>query len=258
MRSLKGEILYVGKATNLRSRISSYRRAKPGSVGRNIIKLLERVDSITWEEHESEQRAYEREREIIRALVPRYNIRDAWEEEYFFIGLRHTKRGEIEFRLTSSEQAQDERFELHGCYPLRRSVKSAYAALLRLLYAAGRTPGSRFAFPAKLARPAPAYRCTLKIAESLKWKKRISAFLHGEDSHLLSFLVESLLSNDALPEYTRPALQRDLETLKAFDESCLVTRRTLALEAGELTKHRTLRQAIRASLDRNTEPRPKV
>ncbi|MEO5668922.1 MAG: GIY-YIG nuclease family protein [Bdellovibrionota bacterium] len=248
MRTLQGEILYVGKATDLRSRVSSYRSAKPGKVGRNIVKLVQRIEHITWEVHESEEKAYQRERQIIRAIVPRYNIEDAWEEEYFFIGIRHNKRGELEFRLTSSEEDQNERFDLHGCYPQRRSVKQAYASLLRLLYAASRETGSRFSFPAKLARPSPAYRYTLKLAQSLKWKNLVSAFLHGQDAKFLPHLVEALLSNDVIPEYSRPALQRDLETLRVFDEACLASRRALDLQAGEVMSHADLRRAIRESL----------
>jgi predicted GIY-YIG superfamily endonuclease len=249
MRSQSGEILYVGKATNLRSRVGSYRSARPGKVGRNIIKLLERVASITWELQESEQRAYEREREVIRALVPRYNIADAWEEDYFFIGLRHKRSGELEFRLTSSEEAIDEKFELHGCYPQRRLVKQGYSALLRLLFACTRTPPTRFQFPAKLSRPAPAYRHTMRLAGSLRWKNLISSFLSGQDTRLLPALVEALLSSEVIPEYARPALQRDLETLRDFNVAFLASRRALALEGGQLTTHKNLRQAIRDSLE---------
>ena len=249
MRSERSEILYVGKATNLRSRVSSYKRAKPGKVGRNIIKLLPQVASITWEEHESEQRAFERELAIIRALVPRYNIADAWEEDYFFVGLRHNKRGEIEFRLTSSEEVQDERFEMHGCYPQRRLLKQGYAALLRLIYAGTRTGAARFSFPAKLARPSPAYRYTLKLEHSLKWKNLISSFLHGQDSRLLHHLMDALLGSDMIPEYARPALQRDLDMLKGFAEACLASRRTLAIESGKVVSHKSLRKAIRDSLE---------
>jgi len=249
MRSADGEILYVGKATNLRNRVSSYKRAKPGKVGRNIVKLLGYVDSITWEEHESEQRAYERELAIIRALVPRYNIADAWEEDYFFVGLRLNRRNELEFRLTSSEDVQDERFELHGCFPQRRLIKQGYAALLRILYAATCTSNARFSFPAKLARPSPCYRYTLKLEEGQKWKNLISTFLHGEDSKLLSNLMNALLLSSVVPEYARPALQRDFDRLKAFDEACLATRRSLNLKSGEVTSHKSLRRAIRDSLE---------
>jgi hypothetical protein len=62
-------------------------------------------------------------------------------------------------------------------------------------------------------------------------------------------LVEAMLESESIPEYARPALQRDLDTLQAFDKSCLESRRDLALPRGGLTSHESLRDAIRASLE---------
>src|SRR4051812_36428828 len=93
MKSWNGDILYIGKAKCLRSRVRSYCNAKPGTVGENIIELLERVDRIDFEEHDTEREAFERERQLIRAVLPPYNIADAWEEDYFFIGTRMARDG---------------------------------------------------------------------------------------------------------------------------------------------------------------------
>jgi excinuclease ABC subunit C len=247
MRSGKGEILYVGKASSLRSRVGSYRRVRPGKVGGNIVKLVQRVESITWEEHDSEERAYQREREVIRALVPRYNIADAWEEDYFFIGLQLGRRGELALRLTSFEDARDEGWELHGCYPQRGVTKRGYSALLRLLYAATYSKPARFSFPARLTGRSPCYRYALKTANARRWKDAVSEFLHGRSLELLHRLVATLLTND-LPAYTRPALQRDLETLKAFADAHLASLASLSLDKGRVTSHELLRRAIKNSL----------
>src|SRR5688572_23590710 len=102
MRSRKGEILYVGKAKNLRSRLLSYRYARWGTAGDNILTLLEHVRKIEWEIFNCENQALVRERELIRALIPRYNVADAWEEDYLYIGLRASKAtNELHFKLTS-------------------------------------------------------------------------------------------------------------------------------------------------------------
>jgi hypothetical protein len=83
----------------------------------------------------------------------------------------------------------------------------------------------------------------------LRWKNLISNFLDGKDTRLLTALVEALLESDSLPEYARPALQRDLETLRDFNIAFLASRRSLALEGSKLTTHANLRQAIRDSLE---------
>jgi predicted GIY-YIG superfamily endonuclease len=66
-------VLYVGKAKNLRKRLSSYRSAHPDRLARRIFRLLFRVTRIYWDECESEAAAIERERQLLLALQPRFN-----------------------------------------------------------------------------------------------------------------------------------------------------------------------------------------
>ena len=56
-----GGVLYVGKARNLRKRVSSYRVANPERFPRRIIRLLHRVTRIEWDECASEAAARQRE-----------------------------------------------------------------------------------------------------------------------------------------------------------------------------------------------------
>lgn len=66
-------VLYVGKARNLRKRLSSYRVANPERFPRRIIRLLHQVRRIEWDECRSEAAACHREELLIRALTPRFN-----------------------------------------------------------------------------------------------------------------------------------------------------------------------------------------
>ncbi len=246
MRNAMGKVVYVGKAKSLRKRLRSYCTAKQGSVGRNILRLIEEVARIDWETHVSEPAAFTRELELIRALLPRYNIADKRREKYFFIGYRGPSEGRLDLRLTDDQdEAAD--YKLHGCYPRRRAIKEGYAALLRLLYAASFV-GERFQFPARLARSSPAYDFTLKLAEARRWTQLLSKFLHGQTSGLLAALFDSLLENDRIPAYVRPGLQRDLLALRDFDEACRAFRERSGLPCG-LLSHRELRRLIRHSIE---------
>ena len=66
-------VLYVGKARNLRKRLSSYRVANPERFPRRTIRLLHRVTRIEWDACPSEAAARHREEELICALMPRFN-----------------------------------------------------------------------------------------------------------------------------------------------------------------------------------------
>ena len=66
-------VLYVGKAKNLRKRLSSYRSAHPERLARRIFRMLFRVTRIYWDECADEAAALERERRLLLALQPRFN-----------------------------------------------------------------------------------------------------------------------------------------------------------------------------------------
>jgi excinuclease UvrABC nuclease subunit len=66
-------VLYVGKARNLRKRLSSYRVANPERLPRRIIRLLFRVRRIEFDVCASEAAATAREAALICVLQPRFN-----------------------------------------------------------------------------------------------------------------------------------------------------------------------------------------
>ena len=97
-------VLYVGKAKNLRKRLSSYRSANPDRLARRIFRLLFRVRRIYWDECESEAAALERERQLLLALQPRFNAAGRYPppREVLIPPPEHTEsvpRGEKEHRL---------------------------------------------------------------------------------------------------------------------------------------------------------------
>lgn len=66
-------VLYVGKALNLRKRLSSYRVANPERFPRRIIRLLHQVRRIELDVCPNEAAAQHREEELIGVLQPRFN-----------------------------------------------------------------------------------------------------------------------------------------------------------------------------------------
>ncbi|MBI4285576.1 MAG: excinuclease ABC subunit UvrC [Chloroflexi bacterium] len=74
MKDSKGEILYVGKATNLRSRVRSYFAAGERLTPK-IEKMVARVHDIDYFVAPSEQAALILELNLIKQYRPRYNVR---------------------------------------------------------------------------------------------------------------------------------------------------------------------------------------
>ena len=75
MRGNHGEVLYVGKSTQIRTRLLSYFRL-PWPDHRHA-RMLRETARIEWEETPSEFAALLREVRLIRAHLPRYNVRSA-------------------------------------------------------------------------------------------------------------------------------------------------------------------------------------
>ena len=66
-------VLYVGKARNLRKRLSAYRVANPERMSRRIIRLLNQTRRIEWDECRDEKAAIYREELLICVLAPKFN-----------------------------------------------------------------------------------------------------------------------------------------------------------------------------------------
>ncbi|UCE13228.1 MAG: excinuclease ABC subunit UvrC [Candidatus Heimdallarchaeota archaeon] len=80
MKNDKGKIIYIGAATNLKKRVSSYFKKDP--VDPKTRRLVSEIKSIDYEIHESEEAALLHERELIRIHSPRYNYRFSDDKEY--------------------------------------------------------------------------------------------------------------------------------------------------------------------------------
>lgn len=84
MRSERGEIIYIGKAKNLRERVSSY-YSQPIGYTRKMDGLIESVTAIDYELAGSELEALLLESQLIQRYQPRYNTALKRSEHYPYI-----------------------------------------------------------------------------------------------------------------------------------------------------------------------------
>ena len=78
MRDCAETVLYVGKAKNLRRRLSSYRVANPDRMRRRHLRLLRAVVRIELQPCEDEEAALARESALLRTLRPKFNRAGTW------------------------------------------------------------------------------------------------------------------------------------------------------------------------------------
>ncbi len=82
-----GEILYVGKSKQVRTRLLSYLRAREGEKAHRIVKD---VHTIAWDYEASEFAALLRELEQIKKFRPRFNVQHKRDGRYSFLKLAGT------------------------------------------------------------------------------------------------------------------------------------------------------------------------
>ena len=113
-------LLYVGKALDLRARLSSYRHLKRETCSRKIWRLVHRVRSLRWEVCNTEQNALLRENFLLRQFTPPFNTVNSAPKSYRYLGIGFNSRGEwrvaanVDPRLPWEEGIKEDFFEEHA------------------------------------------------------------------------------------------------------------------------------------------------
>ncbi len=203
-----GTVVYVGKAVNLRRRLSQYRNAKRLKKHWKMRAIVKSAASITFEACESELEAELLEGSLIASLKPRWNVAGAFSFLYPSIGLGVGPKREA---LLAFSTVPSERPELawHGAYRSREITGEAFFALVRLFALVGhrekvrhRVKGARtWSFAVR------------QLPES--WLDDWTRFLTGESRAALSALVLALVDK-ARARRDGKSVQADVDALERF------------------------------------------
>ena len=129
------ELIYVGKAKNLKRRLSQYRNILRRKKHRRMRGIVKEAARIEIQCAESDLEACLTEAVLIQKYRPRWNIVGAYSFLYPLIGIR-SANGNIEFCMTTTPEAvlnEYPGFEFHGAFRSRRITGDAFFALMRLL-----------------------------------------------------------------------------------------------------------------------------
>ena len=206
------ELIYVGKAINLKRRLSQYRnlmRRKKHRRMRGIVKEAARIEILRAETHLD---ACLRETMLIQKHRPRWNIVGAYSFLYPLIGIR-SANGNIEFCMTTTPDAvlkEFPGFEFHGAFRSRRITGDAFFALMRLLRFVGHVnPSNR-----RSRSPGHSYIFSFRRLPS-KWAGVWASFYKGESALAIEELILKLAENGGARR--RPSkVQEHLDELHRF------------------------------------------
>ena len=206
-----GVVVYVGKAKNLRRRLTQYRMAGPGRRGKKPRMLVKEATSIEWEVFPTELDACLAEVRLIQDLRPRQNIASAFAFLYPLIGVQ-TQRDTLRFCYTTSPDLFPG-YTFHGAFRSRDTTGEAFFALMRLLRWVGH-PEPRRSLGGEDQRDEHSYVFgfrRLPGAHATAW----NAFFRGEHDVVIADLACKLLERPSARAKAHE-VQTDLRSLRCF------------------------------------------
>lgn len=130
MKDASDNVLYVGKARDLKQRLNNYRVANPDRMPRRHLRMVREVARIEFQFCPNESTALKRESKLLRSLKPRFNRAGVWPGKPRFIVWRLNGEG-LELGIAEIPEPSWRRFG-----PLNGSARALHHALVRLLWLA--------------------------------------------------------------------------------------------------------------------------
>ncbi|MCK5478291.1 MAG: excinuclease ABC subunit C, partial [Methylococcales bacterium] len=209
MLNEKGEIIYIGKAKNLKNRVSSYFRKTTASPKQQA--MVVKITAIEVTVTHTEGEALLLESQQIKRYKPRYNIclRDDKSYPYLFISSYHDFP-----QITFHRGAKKKRGKYFGPYPSAGAVKETLK-LLQKIFPVRQCEDSYFN---NRTRPCLQYqieRCTapcVGLVDQAQYAEDLNntiLFLEGKGHLLIDQLIDKMEAASKNLEFERAVVFRD-------------------------------------------------
>lgn len=224
---VKGEIIYIGKAKNLKKRVKSYFTKTPDSVKLNI--LVPQIENLEYIITNSEAEALILESHLIKKHQPKYNIllKDDKKYPYFLI----TDEDFPRIIVTRKKNINLEKGRYYGPYTDARAMYSTLDFLKKIF------PLKQCKTPKFKNRPCLYYdigRCLApcqNLVTSEEYKQlieKVELFLSGKQSELLAHLMAQIKKYSDSLQFEKAARLRDsyLDLKKTLEKQKVVYENT--------------------------------
>jgi predicted GIY-YIG superfamily endonuclease len=212
MRDALDKVVYVGKAKNLRQRLSHYRLANPDRMPRRHLRMVREVKRIEFQFCANEAAALKREAKLLLQLRPKFNRAGVWPGKSKFLAWRRREQ-QIEMAVGEIPQTGWLRFG-----PMGGGALYVQQSMVRLLWLAVNPERSIWQLPIGWIK-ADFKRAVIIDCGELAGEAAagVESFLLGDSAQFLRWLEYRVVTRTNTFERTLIAVE--LEKLSLFSET---------------------------------------
>jgi excinuclease ABC subunit C len=242
MKDAAGHILYVGKAGNLRRRVSSYFE-RPHDV--RIQTLVSKIATIDFEQKDTALEALIREAELIKKITPPFNVREKDDKSFLYFEITREKFPRVllvrgagmaeSVAHASGSVSQGKRF---GPFTSASSAREALRILRRIFPWSTHDPDEI----GKMKRPCFNYEiglcpgtCVGAITHEdyIENIDRLKLFFEGRKAHIIHALEKEMRAAAKKQEFERAeALRRQMFALQHIQDTALISDNEVLMAGG--------------------------
>ncbi len=231
MKDAAGRVLYVGKAGNLRRRVSSYFE-RPHDV--RIQTLVSKIAHIDIEQKDTALEALIREAELIKTLTPPFNVREKDDKSFLYFEVTREKFPRV--LLVRGVGAASGR--LYGPFTSASSAREALRILRRIFPWSTHDPDEL----GRMKRPCFNYEiglcpgtCVGAVTheEYLKNIERLRMFFEGKKAHIIRALEKDMKAASRKQEFEKAEkFRRQIFALRHIQDTALISDSEMLVPGG--------------------------
>ena len=223
MINANDEVIYVGKALNLKNRLSSYfQKNLPSPRTRMMVSHISRVETTVTR---SEAEALLLENNLIKSLMPRYNVVFRDDKSYPYIMISGDAYPQLAFHRGSQQKAH----RYFGPFPNAQAVRDSIQ-LLQKVFRLRTCENTVFANRSRPCLQHQIERCTAPCVSLISeddYHRDVSyatLFLEGHEQKVLDELSERMMIEAEKMEFERAAVFRDrIQSLRQVQQRQFVS-----------------------------------
>lgn len=235
MRDKKNRLLYVGKAGNLRRRVSSY-FTRPHD--NRIQKLVEAIAAIDHQDTETAIEALILEAELIKKHQPPFNIREKDDKSFLYVGITKEKFPRVLLLRGKDILGKEKEWKkIFGPFTSASSLRESLRIIRKMFPFNTHDPEKKY------TRPCFEYQiglcpgvCAGKIAKSEYGKtiKNLVLFFEGQKKKIVNQLKKEMKEASRKMEFEKAqGLQRRIFSLEHIQDVAIIAENHIEKEEGD-------------------------